>query len=367
MRMRASRLGKGEGMWQQGPEAGTFYRNLVKLGIGFMGKPCESACMHCKGRGGGGAGEKRPVGNPRKPVSCHEAMRVAQRIDEWRKERGVDLLITFGGADTPDYPGVFDEMRFVRRLYNRRGFACNGMAMRTRAELDEWFREAKEAGTKIVFTTFYGTREFHDWFAGRDGDFDLMIDTAKAIAHNGLYNCHTLFVSKSTTPYLAELSDILDALPGKKHLGYRPILNKMEVLTDESERYTRDEYLALPERYRKAHHYPMGTRREWRDHVLGDRFREDTRDERLHTIIDVGDVDLEAFYARPVEAFLDEVIDAELAKRERTPTVRELAERYGDRRIDSELLFTLFDLHMEWMYLWRQEHPGFVPYYATIE
>ncbi|WP_281654454.1 hypothetical protein [Eggerthella sinensis] len=354
-------------MWARIPRDGTFYRGLGKLSVGYWGKPCECACMHCKGRGGGGAGEKRPPDNPRKLVSYDDAVRVARRFDEWRRAKGYDMVMSFAGGDTPDYPGVFDEMRFAYQLYGLNGFACNGMRMRTEDELDEFFREAKDAGTRIVFTTFYGTRAFHDEFARRRGDFDLMVNTAKAVARHGMRNYHTTFLSKSTTPYLEELIAFLEKLPGERRIECRPILNKTEVLTDECERYTRAEYEALPEHLRKRNHYRMDTRAAWRDYVAAGRFEENTFDfDHLDTMIDVGDMDLDEFYAHSVEEYLDGVIEAEVEKRRSTPSMVALAEEYAAYRTDSELLFTLFDMQMEWKYLWRQTHPGIIPHYAMV-
>ena len=341
------------------------YKNLKKISVGFLASPCRCACMHCKGRGGGGAGEKRENGAV---VPYPVARDVVMRFWDWKRRNNYkNLLITFGAADVEDFEGNFDMMRLVGELYARHGASFNGMRMRTPAELDDFFRSARAAGYTTCFTTFYGTREFHDRFANRAGDYDLMLNTVRAIAANGMKNVHTLFVSRSTLPYLDELSATLDAMPGEKELQYRPILNKSDVLTDESERLHRAEFEALPPRYRQSDHYRMKTRAEWLEHIQSPAFRELTKNYHLLDVtFDVGAMDLDRFYSVPVEEYLDEAIENEVRRRLDTPTMPQLARLYGGREADSDLMYDLFDLHMEWKYLYRREHPGVRLYYGQM-
>ena len=43
---------------------------------------------------------------------------------------------------------------------------CNGMGMKTTEEAEKWMPAAFDAGVRTVDTTFYGTEEAHDAFAG---------------------------------------------------------------------------------------------------------------------------------------------------------------------------------------------------------
>ncbi len=276
------------------------YKNLKKVSVGFVAFPCQCACKHCKGRGGGGAGEKLSTQQDIVPYSV--AKDVVMRIWDWKQTHNYkNMMITFGAADCEDFEGNFDMMHLVGNLYARYGASFNGMRMRTPEELDEFFRKVSEAGYKTCYTTFYGTRDFHDWFAGRKGDYSLMINSVKAIAKHHMQNVHVLFVSRSTLPYLDEITEILESLPGEKQLTYRPILNKSDVLTPESERLHKAEFYALPEKYRCSDMYRLKTRAEWLEHIRSPKFKEETKNYHLiHVGMRVEEMDLEKFYATPV-------------------------------------------------------------------
>ncbi len=342
------------------------YKNLKKINVGFVAYPCRCRCKHCKGRGGGGAGERLSL--PENVVPYPVAKDVVQRLWDWKLDNGYkNIMITFGAADCEDFEGNFDMMRYVGNLYARYGGSFNGIRMRTPDEVDEFFRRVSESGYRTCYTTFYGTREFHDDFAGRKGDYDLMISAVRAIAKYGMQNYHVLFVSRSTLPYLDEISATLEAIPGDKVLSYRPILNKSDVLTPESERLHKAEFLALPEKYRQSDMYRLKTRAEWLEHIRSPKFKEDTKNYHLLNIgLDVGQMDLDEFYSTPVGTYLDKRIEAELLRRIRTPTMPELADMYGERDLDSDLMYDLFDIHMEWKYLYRRDHPGADLFYGQM-
>ena len=113
--------------------------------------------------------------------------------------------------------------------------------------------------------------------------------------------------------------------------------------------------------------YRMKTRAEWLEHIRSPKFKEDTKNYHLLSVgMRVEDMDLDEFYSTPVNVYMDKLIEEELMRRMRTPTMPELAEMYGHRNLDSDLMYDLFDIHMEWKYYYRQDHPGVDLFYGQM-
>lgn len=62
----------------------------------------------------------------------------------------------------------------------------DGMKMRTRAQLHELLENIRTLGIKLINFTFYGTQQYHDKFAGRKGDFELMMNSLEIALEKGI-------------------------------------------------------------------------------------------------------------------------------------------------------------------------------------
>ena len=113
--------------------------------------------------------------------------------------------------------------------------------------------------------------------------------------------------------------------------------------------------------------FRLKTRAEWREYICSDAFKETTRNfDALDILLDVGELDLKEFWSMRLEEYFDYELEKETLKRWNTPTMRELAALYGGYKEDSDLMYDLFDIHMEWKYLYRKEHPGVKLYYGQV-
>lgn len=89
----------------------------------------------------------------------------------------------------------------------------DGMQMRTEEELNALFANIKELGVKLIDFTFYGTKEYHDQFAGRKGDFELMMDSMKIALEKGLNVEVGIPIIKEN---LSQIDALLNQLPQDK-------------------------------------------------------------------------------------------------------------------------------------------------------
>jgi len=76
-----------------------------------------------------------------------------------------------------EHPDLRGAIRNLSRLGSvQSGFLqCDGMKMRTEQECDELMKMLHSEQIRELNFTVYGSREFHDSFAGRKGDYDLLV------------------------------------------------------------------------------------------------------------------------------------------------------------------------------------------------
>ena len=87
----------------------------------------------------------------------------------------------------------------------------DGMRMRTKAELHQLLGNIKELGIKLIDFTFYGTKDYHDRFAGRKGDFELMMNSLKIALEKGLHVEVGIPITKENTTQIDSLMEMLPA------------------------------------------------------------------------------------------------------------------------------------------------------------
>lgn len=337
------------------------YEHIAQLSFLFHAMTCHCRCRHCKGRGGGG----QWGGNPYQQVSYWDARAATAKIYDWHEQHHYGpFKLLLGAAEATGFPGSVELMRFHVQRFGRRYLVCNGMPMMSLAEVDTFMAAMYDAGARVCMTTFYGTRDFHDAFAGREGDFDFLLQIVSAAEKYGMNKQHNLFISRSTLPYLDEVSAMLLARPGRVYLQYRPIFNKPDVMTDPAERFHKKEFPAIAAKYQLTKFFPLQTRAEWIAHLHSDDFQDPTRDLRhLTPTILLNQESMAELHSLDAEQYLDLAMEREIAKRMATPTMRELSEMYGDSATDDDLLYTLCDLEYEWKYLYQQGHPDGTLFY----
>ena len=163
--------------------------------------PCENRCRYCllsyDGRvSGADFGRSRDY---------------ARRFYLWLQENRPDLSFLFGFGYSMEHPHLLDAIRFCQSIGSVTGefLQFDGMKFRSDRELEGLLSDLKEAGIKLIDLTFYGTEAYHDRFAARAGDFDLMLRTLASANKVGLDVAVSIPVTGENAP---EIDPLLDQL-----------------------------------------------------------------------------------------------------------------------------------------------------------
>ena len=139
----------------------------VSLSIENLCVPCHCRCRHCLlGYDGAAAG-----------AGYRRGKNLAWRI---ALESPVKFHYYIGFCmDTPE---LLDYISFCREIDSPGGrfLRMNGFAGRSREEMEALMGQIRDAGTELIDLTFYGLPDYHDSFAGRAGDFELLLNMLKA-------------------------------------------------------------------------------------------------------------------------------------------------------------------------------------------
>ena len=129
--------------------------------------PCGCRCRHCLlGYDGGVIG-----------VEYGRGKDLARRI---ASESPVKFTYYIGFC--MDTPMLFDYISFCREIGSPGGsfLQMNGFAKRPYEDMKWLTGQVRDMGVELVDLTFYGLPDYHDSFAGRAGDFVLLMDMLKA-------------------------------------------------------------------------------------------------------------------------------------------------------------------------------------------
>lgn len=211
----------------------------VGLGILNLLTPCRCACRYCF----------LCAGSAAPGVNYARGEALARRIHAALPT----LPINYTCGYCYDYPQLARNIAFNRE----HGFAgagylqVNGIGMRTPEDLCAWLSELKDAGAHNVDATFYGLEETHDAFAGRRGDFQLLLRILRAARELGFHSHATFPITEENKNELAPLLDLLEDEGCTRHYGCLPDHRGRGALLEDI-RLTQASRESLPERVRAS-------------------------------------------------------------------------------------------------------------------
>ena len=140
--------------------------------------PCYNHCKYCLLSWNGNA-----IG-----ADYERSENFAKKFSLWLKTKHPDINFAFYFGYSMEHPELINKLPVLREIGSPSTsfLQFDGMKMRNSAEVECFVKELKIAGIKTLNFTFYGTKDFHDKFAGRSGDYDLMISTLDFALNNGL-------------------------------------------------------------------------------------------------------------------------------------------------------------------------------------
>lgn len=304
----------------------------IGLEVGNYCVACHAACRYCLL-----ASARRATGVDDQRARAF-ALRIHREIREQFPGMGFDYYIGYC-MDMPDLPGY---VRFSREHGYPAGrfLQMNGCAFRNAEEWDRRMRGIREAGAEMIDLTFFGTREYHDRFAGYPGDHDHLKVMLGAALRAGLQvNISVPLIREN----LAQADALYDDLSAHQPTGIMFFLphSKGRGRTIADQRITKAEFDALSpavrEHFQKT---PVRPEAEW---VRAGQF-EDYQARRLMLILNEEEMPgLEQMSAGEIIRFLENMDDEYLAA---MPRAAELARIYGDP--DGNRMYRLRDLQLEW-------------------
>jgi len=318
----------------------------ASVSVQWFGVGCECRCLHCLLSSSGRLST----------VPYEDAQGIAARFCEWRDSRQVSgLLVDFTVGYSYDFPCILDYVRFRRELAvpGSRSLALNGTRKRRDVELRQWLTDLREAGITEVGLSFYGNRHVHDEFANRPGDYDLLLQTARIASECNMDRSETIFLSAGTAGTLADLLNDLTPLPPATQWLVTPWDYRGRGKDLENRRATAADLAALPEALaRCVDRDAYRTEGEWirltQDGLIP------ARSDR-HYFVSVWQENLAQLQPTDCGEILAHLLSAEQALADALPSVKELADGYGDRK--GQRIYALRDLEWKWQDGYLVEHP----------
>ena len=148
-------------------------------------------------------------------IEYERSVAYARKFYDWLKDTHKDINFTYYFGYSMEHPDLPKAIKFMQETNSPSGefLQMDGMRMRTREELDALFANLKELGIKLIDFTFYGTKEYHDKFAARKGDFELMMNSLEVALEKGLDVEVGIPITKEN---MNQLDDLLNQLPKER-------------------------------------------------------------------------------------------------------------------------------------------------------
>lgn len=321
--------------------------------VQWLGLPCHCRCRHCLYESG------RRITT----VPFEQAKAIATRFVEWRQEQGhpnfsVDLAIGYPERS----PHVEECLVFNRQYGGTHGHvAMNGTPLMDRSMLRDFLLSLKDAGAVAVQCTFYGVREQHDRWAGRNGDFDYLILVSEVAVECGLPRQEAVFLSREGIDDLPALMQTLDRVPGSPERSVAPWDYRGRGKTLESERPTAADLERLSDDLRglvslHSRHGGYRSEAEWLEKIAGGDF---PRKGRRYYILTLWEESIDHLASADSGAILQELRDTDERFHRAIPSLATLARLYGQQ--DGDRLYTVRDLEWKWVDLYLGAHPEIEP------
>ena len=274
-------------------------------------------------------------------MSYERGKRFAERLYKEAECLQPELRVYYYIGYCMDDENLFDYIRFSQKhnAPSARFLQLNGLRLRSERETEKLIAQIGKVGIETIDLTFYGTKDYHDRFAGRNGDFDFLtciLHSAVACGLNIHASCPLHKENLDQAEDLLEMltgycnGDISFFLPHGKGRGYAL----------DSLRLTLEDMDLLGESVR-CHLGRCQTEKEWIAGFCGN----EPQSRVLTLVLRPDNIDLlEQMSLAEIIKYLESLDDQYYAA---IPSTVELMELYGNK--DGTRLYRRFrDLHLEW-------------------
>ena len=300
--------------------------------------PCYNHCKYCLLSWSG-----KCLG-----IDYERSVRYAKAFYGWMKEEHseIDFMYSFGYS--MEHPRLMEAILFMQETGSPGGefLQLDGMKIRSKDELQDLFEKLKDAGIKMVDFTFYGTKEYHDKFAGRQGDFELMMNSLGIALQKGIDIEVGIPVTKENLQQLEELVELFSVKTKRlflftPHSGGRGV----HLL---SSKITASDYETLGENVQKYFNRKNSrTPQEWLDNPPEEY---QSRALRLSLLPE----NIELLEKQSLEETLNMLEEMDVTYYKQVPTFQKLLEIYADA--SDQHLYSKKDLNLIYSKRYIEEH-----------
>lgn len=140
--------------------------------------PCGNRCRYCLLSWNGTA----------EGAEWTRSVALAERWLSELREKMPEVKASFSFGYSMEHPNLPETIKTLQRLGSPTAdfLQCDGMKMRSGPACRELMQSLRGAGIKRLNFTVYGEREYHDRFAGRKGDYDLLLRMMNAAKATGI-------------------------------------------------------------------------------------------------------------------------------------------------------------------------------------
>lgn len=311
----------------------------VSLGIENLCVPCHAHCRYCLLSSCGDISG----------VDYERGKRLAARLFREAKEKRPDLYLFHYIGYCMDSEYLRDYIEFSREIDSPAAdfLQLNGLKLRNEAETECLVLELIACGIKLIDLTFYGLREYHDRFAGRNGDFDYLMQILRLARQNGLNAQISIPVTKENLHQIDELLCQLERIHCGKIVLFLPHGKGRGRTLSHLRLEAKDlEYLSEKTAAKLSN---CRTESEW---LADGIFESPTR--RTLTLA-LTPEQMASFETMTLDDILDYLEDLDDRYYALIPSVEELAKCYGDR-LGTRLFRRFRDLYLEWQQRYILEH-----------
>ncbi len=275
---------------------------------------------------------------------------LAERLlDELRAQRP-EIRSGFSFGYSMEHPDLKGAVRTLRRLGGPTAdfLQCDGMKMRNDTECMDLMGMLRGEGIRQLNFTLYGLSDYHDRFAGRKGDFELILRMMRAAKASRLPFSTGIPLTSENIHEVDRLVGVLQDHGSKKvFLTIPHEEGRGKLLRDV--RLSMQGFLELSAETQKLLNATLyRTEGDWL------RDPEPIRDTQRMVMIALRADNMDAYESRDVMSILREIEALDESYYAAFPSFQELAKIYGDP--DGEKLYRIRDLYHHYRTQYAQDH-----------
>ena len=227
-----------------------------------------------------------------------------------------------------------------------------GAALRHGDDIKAFLESLVGAGIKRTGFSFYGAGPSHDEFAGRRGDYEFLLELARAQSGYGLARYDTLFLRRSVIIDLPVLVTTLRQTGGTQTQNVVPFDYRGRGKLLEDERPTSDELEGLPlDVSGLIDRHTYKSEEEWLRAIISGGTKRKTR---RHYLIPIWEDNADGLLERDPGSILRSILKTDRSFRSSIPPLKELAAIYGQK--GGQQIYSLRDLEWKWTDSYLEDH-----------